>query len=53
MLALNDKCAIKIIDDKYEMISEDDSSKAYMCSYSDKFNSCEIDKTGPISEIVL
>ena len=53
VLSLNDKCAIKINDDQYEIISEDNNSNAYICSCSDKFNSCEIDKIGSISEIVL
>lgn len=53
VLSLPDRCAIKIIDDKYEVVSEDKNINAYLCYYDKKFNIDSLNRTGDLLQIVL
>jgi len=53
VLSVPDKCAIKIIDDTYEIVCEDESIKAYLCYCDKEFITKSLDKSDSISKIVL
>lgn len=52
VLAVSDKCAVKIIDDKYEIIKNNDSN-VYLCYYDGSFKCDVVKSSGLVSEIVL
>lgn len=52
ILALPDRCAVKIIDDKYEIIRENNSD-VYLCYYNDNYRCNIVKSTGKVDEIVL
>lgn len=51
VIAVEDKCAIKIVDNKYEIIKETQENNAFLCEYTDNFVCHKLNNKGFLDEL--
>lgn len=51
VVALEDNCALKIFNNKYEIIKEKEEKNAFLCTYDNKFICKKLNNTGTIEEL--